>query len=290
MLMRWYSGRWSNCGLGGSEALSKARLLTGVSILAFLTGCTQLQRDHVQVDQISGCPKQTAAALVAEQHQLGPLSDTHTLSCALTVLRDTQDPVVRRTALGSRLSLHLAERETNQDKREKLAAEGVDFAEAALKQGGNGDGAVHYYLAANLGLAVREQPTLAMGNLGRLESEMKQAVALSPGIDDGGPLRLLGALYLKAPPWPSGIGDPDKALELLEKAVKEHPEHPLNHLFYAQALWDEGDEATQTRMKAEFALGEKLLAEGLWGYNKEPWKKEFDEFQQECGETGSAQH
>jgi tetratricopeptide (TPR) repeat protein len=265
--------------------LSKARLLACVSILAFLTGCTELQRDHVQVDQMSGCPKQTAATLVAEQHQLGPESDTHTLSCALTVLRDTQDPAVRRTALGSRVCLHLAERETHQDKREKLAAEGVDFAEAALKQGGSGDGAVHYYLAANLGLAVREQPTLAMGSLGRLESEMKQAVALSPGIDDGGPLRLLGALYLKAPPWPSGIGDPDKALELLEKAVKEHPEHPLNHLFYAQALWDEGDEATQARIKAEFALGEKRLAEGLWGYNKEPWKKEFDEFQQECGEV-----
>ena len=148
-------------------------------------------------------------------------------------------------------------------------------------QGGNSDGAVHYYLAANLGLAVREHITLAVGNLGRLESEMKQALALSPDIDDGGPLRLLGALYLKAPAWPNGIGDRDKALELLEKAVKEHPRHPLNHLFYAQALWEEGDDASLTQVKAEFALGEKLLAEGNWGYSKEPWKKEFDAFQQE---------
>jgi tetratricopeptide (TPR) repeat protein len=269
--------------------LSKARLLTTVSILAFLAVCTGLQQDHVQSDQISDCPKQTAATLAFEQNQLGPSSDTHTLSCALTVLRNTQDPAVRSTALGSRVCLHLAERETNQENREKLAAEGVDFAETALKQGGSDDGAVHYYLAANLGLAVREHPTLAMGNLGRLEGEMKQAVALSPGIDDGGPLRLLGALYLKAPAWPNGIGDPDKALELLEKAVKEHPEHPLNHLFYAQALWGEGDEVSLTRLKSEFALGEKLLAEGNWGYNKKPWKEEFDEFRQECGEVSSAQ-
>jgi tetratricopeptide (TPR) repeat protein len=272
----------------GNKTLRKARLLSVVSILAFLIGCAGLQRDHIQSDRLSDCPKQTAATLVAEQNQLGALSDTHTLACALTVLRDTQDPAVRRTSLGSRLCLHLAEREANQEKREKLAAEGVGFAEAALAQGGGGDGAVHYYLATNLGLAVREHITLAMENLGRLEGEMKRALALSPDIDDGGPLRVLGTLYLKAPAWPNGIGDRDKALELLEKAVKEHPGHPLNHLFYAQALWDAGDEATLTQVKAEFALGEKLLAEGLWGYSKEPWKKEFDEFQQEFGEADSA--
>jgi len=268
--------------------LNKLQLLSSVSILALLAGCAGLKHDHAQPDRVSGCPKQTAATLAAGQNQLGPLSDNHTLDCALNILRDTQDPAVRRTALGSRLSLHLAERETNQEKREKLAAEGVGFAETALAHGGNGDGAVHYYLATNLGLAVREHPTQAMGNLGRLEAEMKQAVALNPDIDDGGPLRVLGTLYLKAPAWPSGIGDRDKALELLGKVVKEHPEHPLNHLFYAQALCAEGDEVSLSQARAEYALGEKLLAEGNWGFNKEPWKKEFDEFQQECGETAPA--
>jgi len=256
-------------------------------MLLFLAGCAGLQRDHGQSDQLTGCPKQTAATLDAGQNQLGPSSDTHTLSCALTVLRDTQDLALRHSSIGSKICLHLAERETNQDKREKFAAEGVGFAETSLAQGGGGDGAVHYYLAANLGLAVREHITLAMESLSRLESEMNQAVSLSPDIDDGGPMRILGALYLKAPAWPSGIGDRDKAMELLEKAVKEHPRHPLNHLFYAQALWEGGDEAALSQVKAEFALGEKLLAEGLWGYNKEPWQKEFDEFQQELGEAGS---
>jgi tetratricopeptide (TPR) repeat protein len=268
--------------------LNIARLLPAVSILAVLAGCASLQHDQVQSDLLSECPKQTAASLVAEQNQLGPSSDTHTLTCALNVLRNTQDPVARRTALGSRVCLHLAEREASQEKREKLAAEGVRFAETALAQGGNG--AVHYYLAANLGLAVREHITLAVENLGRLESEMKQALALSPDIDDGGPLRLLGALYLKAPAWPNGIGDIDKALELLEKAVKEHPGHPLNHLFYAQALWEEGEEDALTQVKSEFALGERLLDEGNWGYNKASWKKEFDKFRQELVEAGSASH
>jgi tetratricopeptide (TPR) repeat protein len=255
-------------------------------MLAFLAGCAGLQRDHVQFDGLSDCPKQTTATLVAKQSQLSPLSDTHILTCALTVLRETRDPTMLRTSLGSRLSLYLAERETNQEKREKLAAEGVGFAETALAQGGDGDGSVHYYLATNLGLAIREQITLAIGNLSRLEGEMKRAMALSPDIDDGGPLRILGALYLKAPAWPNGIGDLDKALELLEKVVKEHPGHPINHLFYAQALWNEEDEALLPQIKAEIALGEKLLAVGNWGYSKQPWKKEFEEFEQVLGEAG----
>jgi len=257
-------------------------------MLALLAGCAGLQRNHVQFDGLSDCPQHTATMLAARQSQFSPLSDTHTLACALTVLRKTQDPTVLRTSLGSRLSLYLAERETSQEKREKLATEGFRFAETALANGGDGDGAVHYYLATNLGLAIREQITLAIENLSRLEDEMKRAMDLSPDIDDGGPLRILGALYLKAPAWPNGIGDPDKALELLEKAVKKHPGHPLNHLFYAQALCAEGDEATLSQARAEYALGEKLLAEGSWGFNKEPWKKEFDAFQQECGATGSA--
>lgn len=255
-------------------------------MLILLTDCAELPRDHVRFDRLTDCPAQTAAMLVAKQSQLSALTDTHSLICALTVLRDTQDPAVRRTSLGSRLCLYLAERETNQEKREKLAAEGVGFAEAALAQGGGSDGEVHYYLATNLGLAVREHITVAMQNLDRLEHEMKQALALNSDIDDGGPLRLLGALYLKAPAWPNGIGDIDKALELLKKAATEHPRHPLNHLFYAQALWDEDEKANLTQVKAEFVLGKKLLAEGNWGYSKESWKKEFDEFQQELGETG----
>lgn len=247
--------------------------------------CAGLPHDHVQLGQLSDCPKQTSAMLVAKQSQLSSLSDTHTLACALAVLRDTKNPTVRCPSLGSRLCLYLAERETDQEKREKLAAEGVEFAEAALAQGASGDGEVHYYLAANLGLAVREHFTVAMQNLDRLEYAMKQALALRPDIDNGGPLRLLGMLYLKAPAWPNGIGDSDKALELLKKAVIEHPEHPLNHLFYAQALWNESDEANLTEVKAEFMLGEKLLAEGNWGYSKESWKKEFDEFQKELNEV-----
>lgn len=255
--------------------------ILAVSIYILSQGCAEFRPDQALSGLPSDCTGQTAATLLDQPNQLGPLTDTHTLSCALAVLSDSQDKKLLSSALGSRLCLHLAERQANQDQREKFATEGVRLAENALTQGGNDNGAVHYYLAANLGLSVRDHMTIAVANLGRLENEMKQAVALSPDIDDGGPLRLLGALYLKAPAWPAGIGDIDKALELLEKAVNNHPKHPLNHLFYAQALWQDDENANLTRVKSEFALGNKLLAEGHWGYNKEPWQREFTEFAHE---------
>jgi hypothetical protein len=262
--------------------LRKIQLLPAIALLALAAGCASLQTDHVTPDQFADCPDTSSADFITQQSHLSRLSDTPTLFCALTVVRNNLYPPLRRTSLGSRLCLYLAERETDQKKREQLAAEGVGFAEIALAQGGEDDGAVHYFLATNLGLAIREHIVLAMDNLGRLESEMQHAVALSPDIDDGGPLRILGTLYLKAPSWPKGVGDHDKALELLEKAARTHPRHPLNHLFYAEALWDEGDAAMQMQTKAEFALGEKLLETGEWGYSKQPWRQEFEAFRQEC--------
>ena len=246
-----------------------------------LPGCAELHRKAVQFDQT--CSEDTLDKLSARQDDFGPLTGTRTLECALSALRGSQDAALRRTALGSRLSLLLAERNPDPGQREKLAAEGVRFAEAALALGADGDGPVHYYLATNLGLAVRNHMTLAVENLPRLESELQRAVALSPDIDGGGPLRVLGALYLKAPPWPAGIGDADKAFELLKRAVDSHPEHPLNHLFYAQTLWETEEDAAIEQAKSEMANGKKLLKQGRWKFNRASWNKEFAEFQQEIG-------
>jgi len=263
-------------------------LFSALALAALSGGCARLNRDVVRFEHPAACPKETTASLAARQTQLGPHSPASALECALEALRDTQDPALLRTSLGSRLCLHLAERETDPERQVKLASEGVRFSDKALALGGENKGAVHYYLAANLGLAVRHDVALAAQNLARLEREMKRAVELSPELDDGGPLRLLGMLYLKAPPWPAGIGDGDKALDLLKRARDQYPGHPLNHLFYAQALWEVEGDGIAEQVQKELALGLKLLGEGDWGYNKEPWKKEFTEVCKEVGVVGLA--
>jgi tetratricopeptide (TPR) repeat protein len=259
-----------------------SRTFLALLLAAALTGCGKLTKDTLALGE-AGCPAETAASLLARQNELGPRSSTQDLRCALGTLRASQDPALAKTALGSRVALSLAERNPDPAARNQLAAEGVRFAETALAQGGDGDPAVHYYLAANLGLAIRGQPTLAADNLPRVEKEAKRALDLNPGLDDGGPLRLLGMLYLKAPPWPAGIGDGDKALDLLRQAAERHPEHPLNRLFYAQALWEvEGDSAA-AKARSEFAAGEKALKQGEWGGARETWSREFEAVRKEIG-------
>ena len=264
-----------------------AWLLPVLGLTLLLAGCSELHQGVVRFDHLSDCPRDTPATLTARAGELDRLSPTHTLECALAFLRDSNDARLQTSPLGSRLCLHLAERQLEPGKREQLAAEGVRFAETAIARGADGDGVVHYYLAANLGLAVRDHLSLAMESLPRLEREAARALDLTPDVDDGGPMRLLGMLYLKAPPWPSGIGDGDKAVGLLKRAVDAHPDHPLNHLFYAEALWEVDEENAMEQIRASLATGMRLLRAGTWGYSRKPWEKEFADFRNELDQSTS---
>lgn len=252
----------------------------GLSVLA---GCASLPDGTIHFAGLSACPASSRTSL----ETLNADSSTRDLQCGLQAVRDSRDSTLLRSAAGSRIALHLAERNTVQQQREALAREGVRLAEQAVAQKNSQEGEVHYYLAANLGLAVREHPLEAADSLPRLEAEMQKAVSLDPGIDQGGPLRLIGMLYLRAPPWPGGIGDGDKALEYLKQAVEKYPGHPLNHLFYAESLWALEEPAATTQARAEWAEGQKLLEAGNWGYNKAPWQKEFNDLSKSLGEAGS---
>lgn len=259
-----------------NESMNTRFSLVFVAFGLVVSGCASIRDQSVVFKGLSDCPVQSAATLLANEAQLGPASSTHALQCALTVARESGDAALNRSALPSRLALHLAERETDAQKKVALANEGVQLAERALQQGGMNNGAVQYYLAANLGLSVRDRPLEGGQQLPRLEQTLQKAMQLEPGIDQGGPLRLLGMLYLKAPPWPTGIGDGDKALDLLKQASSRYPGHPLNDLFYAQALWEVDNQADQARAALE--KGQRALQDGAWGYNKAVWAREFAAF------------
>jgi len=265
--------------------LRHLRIQTALVLGLAFAGCASLPDKTVRFQGLSDCPAQTPATLLAQQQEFGPGSSTHMLQCALTVARESSDPALRRSALPSRLALHLAERNANTPQKEALANEGVSLAEQALAQGGGSDGAVHYYLAANLGLAIHDHPLQAADNLSRLEQELQKAMQISPALDGGGPLRLLGMLYLKAPPWPTGIGDGDKALDLLKQATEKYPAHPLNHLFYAQALWEVDEQGVLA--KSVLATGREKLKTGPWGYNRAIWNQEFSNVAKELGASAS---
>ena len=127
------------------------------------------------------------------------------------------------------------------------------------------------YLAVNLGIAIQKHPVLALKNLGRLESSLEKALELSPDVNFGGPYRVLGMLYLMAPPWPQGIGDGDRALELLKEATERFPEYPKNHIFYAQAIWEVEGEDGKAEVTRQLEEALRLMGQERWKGVRDRW-------------------
>jgi len=101
--------------------------------------------------------------------------------------------------------------------------------------------ACHYWLGAALGVQARERPSTGLSALPQIEESFKRAAATDPTIEEGGPDRALALLYLRAPGWPAGPGDPDLGLDHARKAVALKPDYPPNHLSLGEAFIATGD-------------------------------------------------
>ena len=93
----------------------------------------------------------------------------------------------------------------------------------------------YYYAAACSGLRAQHEPGKASKLLEELIEHAEKAHELEPSYDNGGPRRTLGIIYTLAPSWPSGVGDLDEAIELLEDVLREYPREPLNAFYLAEA-------------------------------------------------------
>jgi hypothetical protein len=219
---------------------------------ACLAACASTPRP---ADPLPLPPKPLAAD---EVKTLQSEADAHCQQTAARALRDTgYDQAVRAQQaapqdrdiglLLARCSLMKADFEGKSDRRIELCEQGYEAARRASR--GPDDAEAAYLQAVNLGLYVQAKGLTAVGRLSELVKLLKVA-GQQPQLDDGGPLRVLGLLYVKAPAWPVGPGDLDLGLDLLKKAAETYPEHPLNHLFYAEALIADGQKE-QARAELE---------------------------------------
>lgn len=74
----------------------------------------------------------------------------------------------------------------------------------------------------------------ALRMLPEIEARLERAAALDPSYDQAGPHRVLGRLYSEAPPWPISVGDLNKSLDHLRRAVLLAPKTSTNQLFLAE--------------------------------------------------------
>ncbi|MBL7171935.1 MAG: tetratricopeptide repeat protein [Desulfobacteraceae bacterium] len=129
-----------------------------------------------------------------------------------------------------------------EDKASKLAdaKKGRELAETAVKMLPK-SGLTHYLYAYLTGLEAENDPLRGLDLVPVIEREALLASDLNPAIDRGGPDRMLGELYLRAPGIPVSIGDPEKAIAHYQRALAIAPACPENRMGLVEALLKEGD-------------------------------------------------
>jgi tetratricopeptide (TPR) repeat protein len=172
----------------------------------------------------------------------------------------------------SRIAFFVADSiDGDEDKVKKSAEIGVKAARSVGLNDENPKAC--FYFALNQGLIVQSKGLFALNKLPEIHNALKIAQK-AENLDFGGPLRVLGMMYLKAPAWPSGIGDLDKALELLQQAITKYPVHPQNFMFYAQALIEDDD---KEKALQNLEIAYKLAVPEIWGaYYSKKWRAQID--------------
>jgi len=135
----------------------------------------------------------------------------------------------------------LADHEPEAVAREKAASEAV-YAAQWCQRIDSASAACDYWLGAALGVQARERRATALDALPLIEAAFQRAAERNPSLEDGGPHRALALLYARAPGWPTGPGDPDRALEEARKAVELSPTYPPNQLALGETLRLTGSE------------------------------------------------
>lgn len=137
---------------------------------------------------------------------------------------------------------------SGKDKRVRLAdaRRGRALADKALKSGRQ-NGLAHYVMAHLAGLEAENNIAQGLRLVPVIEREALEAADLDPRVDHGGPDRLLGELYLRAPGFPMSVGDSGKAVVHFRRAVEIAPGHSDNRLGLVEALLAEGENMSACR-------------------------------------------
>lgn len=149
--------------------------------------------------------------------------------------------------------------EAAEDTDDKLAFfnEGVECGEAAV--GIDEDSLEgNFWLAVNYGSYGQEKGIMqSLALVQPMKERAERAAEIDARYFYGGPYRVLGRLYHKAPGFPFSIGNTKKAIEYLEKAVEAGPKFYLNRLFLAEAYLSNREKA-KAREQLEWILDAPL--------------------------------
>jgi hypothetical protein len=235
------------------------RFSFGAALLALVTSCTSALKEPPPVTAIGGAAvtgeasadADLRAAETAYARRPDPAEVARARELFLAAARADQTGV--DGLLGAmQASAWLVEHGSDAARRAAFATDAVQLGQWCQRRA-PGNPECGYRLALAVGQQARERPGTALDGLKVMIALLEKTATSTPGLDSGGPDRVLALVLLRAPGWPAGPGDPEVALERARRAVARAPDYPPNQLALGEALRANAhpDEARAAYARAE---------------------------------------
>jgi len=196
--------------------------------LLFLTACAQIEgtrRHETIVDGITGATEKSSLWSPCRPNQ-----------ALMWEQKSKQDS--NATFQAARCYAVLARSGKTKSERLTNAVKGRKMAQAAVARDPKNP-AAHYLTAYLAGLEAENNSLKGLALVPVIEGSALEASRLNPALDFGGPDRMLGELYLRAPEPPVSIGDLGKAILHYQRAVSLAPDFVENRLGLAEAYLED---------------------------------------------------
>lgn len=132
----------------------------------------------------------------------------------------------------AKFNYYLATHTQDTTERDNAFQTGIEAGKQAVElQHEKPDG--HFWLGANYGGAAEQSSIQGLATVNDIKTEMETVLKLNEGYQDGSAYMVLGLVYLNAPSIVGG--DPNKAVELMEKGLKFGEPNAFLHLHLAEA-------------------------------------------------------
>jgi hypothetical protein len=216
-------------------------MMTTVMIAVTVSGCVPALKNPPPLHTEAGREKITTEHELSERTRASSLFDLRAVAQAreaAAILRHVADRSAEpREALLdlAQVLVWLADHESDAAVRTTDAKAAVHAGQWCLEVAPENP-ACHYWLGIAVGVQARERQSTALDALKVMIELLNTARAATPELDHGGPDRVLALVYLRAPGWPGGPGDPDLGYEHAGYAMKIDPSWPPNRLALAEAL------------------------------------------------------